>query len=166
MFMKWFVWQDVEVSGDNFLLPAFNRLCRTTAKINDGEIQASRTALFQILTNRFETFFEGSVNNTINLAIETEEQRDASFPGTMDTDDEDDDGPVVVPNEEIEASVARYSQSPTKPNLPKEEYPSSLKARYPVLFAAKLNHEDILMTCASIPILGSWPDKSHASCFY
>lgn len=63
--------------------------------------------------------------------------------------DNDSDGPIVVSTNEIEASIARSSQRPRIPFAP-VEYPKDERESFPLLFAAKLEHEDILMACSRI----------------
>lgn len=68
---------------------------------------------------------------------------------TSDTDDSD--GPVVVPSNEVEASIARSSQR-TRRNAPfiPTEYSEQEREAYQLLFATQMEHEDILMVCARI----------------
>ena len=65
-------------------------------------------------------------------------------------DDDDDDGPVVVSSEEIEASFARSSSSFVTPITTTEtkENINVLRKEYPLLAAAIMPNEDVLMTCA------------------
>lgn len=63
-----------------------------------------------------------------------------------DDDDDDSDGPVIVDMTEVEASLARRMEyDSSRPVLPQEVLTS-----YPLLVAAILPHEDIVMTCARI----------------
>jgi A1 cistron-splicing factor AAR2 len=67
---------------------------------------------------------------------------------TMDVDwgDEDEeDGPVVVSSEEIEASMARSSVAATTRD---DAITKELRTKYPLLVAAMTSSEDVLMTCA------------------
>lgn len=138
------IWQDVEISGDNFLLPALRKVCETAEKVKDGEIQSSRSILHEILCNRFKDSFEVTNDSEYEAAVGTHDEQLMD----MDTDDED-EKPVLITNEEIEASVARSSQTATEGRTyVKDEYPIALRKKYPILFAAKMEHEDILMTCA------------------
>lgn len=135
--------EDIEMSGDNFLVPALKKLCRTTAQIYDDEgMQAARTTLCRILENRFPNAFKSIDGNPRGPAPGSSMQ--------IDEEDDDENRPVVVSNEEVEASAARLSQTPSKsgPTSTTDQYPPSVRSRYLVLFAAKLEHEDILMTCA------------------
>lgn len=137
------------MSGGNFLLPALRKLCSNALKIKDGEIQASRYTLHQILVNRFKDSFDGdNVESDEELGMANGA---AGIDGkqAMEIDEDEEDAPIVVTNEEIEASQARTSESPAaNRHFPTEEYPLQLRKKYPVLFAAKMEHEDILMTCA------------------
>lgn len=67
-----------------------------------------------------------------------------------DSDDggSDSDGPIVVSNDEVQASLARLSQA--RPTNTPTEYSIQERDGYPLLFAAKLDHEDVLMACARI----------------
>lgn len=139
--------EDIETSGDNFLVPTLKNLVRTTDGIPDRRLQEARTKLCQILWNRFRDAFS-SIDNLQReegaRATETERSSDAE-----EAMEEDENMPVVVSNEEIEASLARSSlSSPLKAHKPSEQLPLSLQRKYPILFAAKMDHEDILMTCA------------------
>ena len=118
-------------------MPALLQLCQTTAEVDDDTLQSQRIHLCQILQQRFPTTFDGSV-------METKDE-DLS---TMQVDNHDSDEPVVVPHEQVQASLERSSNpTPSKP-VPPQYYPKSLQDKYPILFAAKMDHEDILMTCA------------------
>jgi len=58
-------------------------------------------------------------------------------------DDEDEDAPVVVAVEDVQASLTRSS-----PTGPRQSIPKEIQNSYPMLVAAMMPHEDILMTCA------------------
>ena len=78
-----------------------------------------------------------------------------------DDEDMEGDGPVIVPSEEIEESLARSAlvlacaakHSASRCILDKE-----LELKYPLLFAAMTPQEDIIMTCARL--LDTAPDVS------
>ena len=129
------------MSGNNFLIPALKKLCNTTSRIYDNEMQTVRTHLCKILENRFSDTFHSMDGNPRGPAPGTNMQLEDD-----DDDDENDDEsmPVVISTEEVEASSARSSQSPSKasraaPTM--EAFPPSIRNKYPVLFAAKLDHE-------------------------
>ena len=73
-------------------------------------------------------------------------------PWMNDMDDEDEDGPVVVPSEDIEASLARSSAAAAASvggtNQIMATVPNDIRVRYPILSAAIMPTEDIVMTCA------------------
>ena len=60
-----------------------------------------------------------------------------------DHDHDDEDAPVVVSAEDVQASLARSYPTP-------QPIPSEIQTAYPLLVAAILPHEDILMACARI----------------
>lgn len=131
------------MSGDNFLVPALQKLCNTTGQIYDNEMQTARAHLCKILENRFSDAFHSIGGNARGPAPGTDMQVDG------DGDDDNENKPVVVSNEEVEAASARSSQSPSKSSstVPKiEQFSPSIKKKYPVLFAAKLDHEVSLFT--------------------
>lgn len=148
------------MSGDNFLLPALEQLCSTALLVKDGPILTSRSTLYQILRNRFKTSFgnnsiAGNNHDSTNESTQqvTSMEVDNEYDNNQnngDGDGDNDEAPIVVTTEEIEASMARSSQSPaiTNKRYPIEQYPLEVQKKYPVLFAAKLEHEDIMMTCA------------------
>lgn len=70
---------------------------------------------------------------------------DNALASDGDQDDDDEDGPVVIPEEEIEAFTARSTEWKSYPQL---QYSQSLRESYPLLFAAMMPQEDVLMTCA------------------
>ena len=61
-----------------------------------------------------------------------------------ESDCDDEDGPVVVGMEEVQASLERSSDYKN----PRNDIPLGIQNRYPLLIAGIQNHEDILMTCA------------------
>ncbi len=68
-----------------------------------------------------------------------------------DVDDENDDnGPVVVPMEEVQASLDRAITSLPVSNILDYKTHREEKERFPFLFAAVSSDEDIMMTCARI----------------
>jgi hypothetical protein len=81
--------------------------------------------------NRFPTFFSDQLlDPDCNMEVE----------GVLF--DDDDDGPIVVAEEEFSATMARSSP------LEALATPKDIQERYPLLVAAIQTHEDILMTCA------------------
>lgn len=69
---------------------------------------------------------------------------------TMDIDwgnEDEEDGPVVVSSEEIEASMARSSVAVTARDA---AITKQLRTKYPLLAAAMTSSEDVLMTCARV----------------
>jgi A1 cistron-splicing factor AAR2 len=135
---------DVEMSGDNFLVPSMHRLISTLSRIDDEELKFSLTQLVTLLRDRFPNSFG-----------DLEAAGDGTGEGAkdlmnVDSDDEDEDGPVVVSNEEVEASFARSSEFSRQMASPVTEstYPESVRQQYPLLFAAVMPEEDVLMTCA------------------
>jgi hypothetical protein len=59
--------------------------------------------------------------------------------------DEESDPPVIFTSDEIEAAMDR-----TKNTTPQKASDGGIRALYPLLFAATLEHEDVLMACARL----------------
>jgi AAR2 protein len=127
--------EDAELSGENFLVPALRRLTSTISCSLDNALASQLGRLTQILESRFPGSFGDSVANTSD-----------DEDGTLADDVDDTDGPVVVSNEEMEASIARSSKSNTANEV--TVYSSEIRNAYPILFAAMIPPEDVLMTCA------------------
>ncbi|CAB9507746.1 Protein AAR2 homolog [Seminavis robusta] len=128
--------EDMETTGDNFLLPSLRQLCQTTAHIRDENLQAARTQLCRILENRFQGVVSTTTTTTTYMEMDSDEEED------------EEDKPVVVSTEEYEASMARASNTTPQQHGQKDQQPQNIRQQYPVLFAAQMDHEDILMTCA------------------
>jgi hypothetical protein len=136
---------DVEMSGDNFLVPSMHRLISTLSRIDDEDLTFSLTQLVTLLKDRFPNSF----SDLESAGDDTE--KEGKDPMNVDSDDDDDeDGPVVVSNEDVEASFARSSEISQQMATPVTDpaYPESVRQQYPLLFAAVMPHEDVLMTCA------------------
>lgn len=138
---------------DNFLIPSLRRLwhtlesCRGYAKLR----QAARD-LAQRLSNRWPQHFGAStvVANDDIQAMKPDGMVIDNDGDDDDRDDDDSDGPAVVAWEEVEASLQRQQQEETRNSTTNRvvTYTAELTARFPILFAARQPHEDIVMTCA------------------
>jgi hypothetical protein len=80
------------------------------------------------------------------MAVDTAPQRrDMRYYDSEEgEEDDDEDGPVMVAEEDIQASLERSSGA----SNPRNDIPFEVQSRYPLLLAAIQDHEDILMTCA------------------
>jgi A1 cistron-splicing factor AAR2 len=131
--------EDLDFSGDNFFVPAVNRLVRSMRKASTpllreaaGELKGSVTKLLPEM-NEYE---------------QNEPQLDEQAMVDAECiEDGDDDAPVVVSAEDYESSLARANKAPIGQ---RKAYSADLKNRYPLLFAAVQSHEDVLMTCARV----------------
>jgi AAR2 protein len=139
---------DNDTTDDNFLLPCLQRLCQSTASIRDANLQAARTQFCRILENRFPTIR----NNVNDIMVQQEPfMNDDEEDDNMDSDEGEEDSPVMVSLEDYEASLARTSSLPLsncKDPPIGVSIPLDIQLQYPILFAAQQDHEDILMTCA------------------
>ena len=64
--------------------------------------------------------------------------------------DSEDEDPVVVSSEEIDASITRQQSLILPKILIGQNHPDAHKCQYPLLFASMQCHEDIMMTCARV----------------
>ena len=87
---------------------------------------------------RFLSFVLGIFQSRFDFSLTSVEEAD----GVSDSDSED--GPTLVDMEDIEQSNARLSMNKTVST----EVDSMVKEKYPLLFAAIMPNEDVLMTCA------------------
>jgi hypothetical protein len=134
--------QDVDEAGNNFLLPSLKALCSNLARGNT--IDQRRILEFErLLSNKFPS---------IMILDEDDDMRASSrsyISGGNSTDSDDDsDAPVVVDIYDVEASLARSTNAGMSGVNAPRDLPPAVTALYPLLVAAILPHEDILMTCA------------------
>jgi hypothetical protein len=128
----------VDEAGNNFLLPSLKQLCRNLSRTNIVTQEEESVTQFQkLLANKFPTSFQEEETMDIRV-IDDDEMEDG--------DDEDEDAPVVVAAEEVHASLARSSTAVSKRK--RLDVPIEIQKVYPLLVAAIMPHEDILMTCA------------------
>jgi hypothetical protein len=131
---------DGQLSVDNVLMQSLQRYLSTLSRVVDKDIVSALERFRKLLVDRFPDHFGEDITQSI-------EETTMDTGAFMDSEDDDEDGPIVVPADEIEASFARskpvaqsYSKTP--------DYPGEIRLRYPLLFAAMTPNEDIVMTCA------------------
>jgi len=123
----------------------------------------SVSSLTKILSSRFPGFADSDAQQVdcdeaagqeSTEMDESNNQVRISGMGEMELsyESDSDGGPVVVPSDEVEASFARSASTKLRPNVPSvpAEYSKQERETYQLLFAAKMEHEDILMACARI----------------
>lgn len=164
--------EDVEYSGDNFFVPAVQRLCSVCSNaMQDERVRKNLACFVTTISNRFPTVFsdgaaqareeEGNMDSVEeeNESVEVNNLQNSGSGGIgqnvvmqtdLDDDSDDDSGPVIVPNEEVEASLARSSEQKLESRYPVQEYSQEYRKAYPLLFASLTPQEDILMACARI----------------
>jgi len=136
--------EDVDEAGNNFLLPSLRALCKNLSRANICDA-SSFLQLQRLLSNKFPSMLIVEDDEDVADSRAMEVGLDSMDDGNTDNDD-DSDGPVVVDMVDVEASLARSSQG-VHPSL-RQSLPASVLEDYPLLVAAILPHEDILMTCA------------------
>lgn len=82
------------------------------------------------------------------------EERNFDYNDSSGEDEDDEDGPVVVPMEEVQASIERSAAIRLRALPTTQNESSSIldnhKQKYPFLFSAVSDGEDVLMACARI----------------
>lgn len=121
----------------------------------------SLASLTHLLSTRFPSFVDDDNAQQVDRGESTrkEHTKMEAFNEQMNDDvkmsdgesDCDSSGPVVVPSDEVQASFDRLSQkrghqAPSNPT----EYSKQEREAYQLLFAARMEHEDVLMACARI----------------
>ena len=153
-----------EEEEDNFLVAALQRLMATASACFGDDKSASLDRFQTMLRDNFPSHFEQTeedleVLDVSNKMVVDDDNNNTKMMGnSFDDYEDDDDAPVVVPTEEVEASMARASEiSPSRHHRPHgsaatgEQYSRQIREQYPLLFAANAasaSTEDILMTCA------------------
>jgi A1 cistron-splicing factor AAR2 len=151
--------EDIEYSGDNFFVPAVQRLCTTCSQIPSERLMKALSSLSVILMSRFPSIVEEQLDRHGSERRVEEERHEKVNLGLVNanvedhvtdmSESDDDGGPVIVPSDEVEASLARLEKTP-RSCAPSLEYSDQDRIAYPFLFAAKLQQEDVLMTCARV----------------
>lgn len=111
----------MELSGGNFFVPVMKRLVSSLALSDNRELKDASISLSAILSKFSDQDEQGP---------------------SIELDSDEDDRPVVVSMEDYKASMSR--SIPPKSTQSNDEH----KLRYPILFAAILPHEDVIMACA------------------
>ena len=157
-------------SGENnFLIGALKRLCAacdTLSEANEtnNRIKGMPMKLQKLVSNRFHVNISSSsaapdltdcdIDMTTDAyATECGGDNTVQKDSTNDEELEDEDGPVIVPSSEVEASISRSSME----RLQAKKYNAVLnqdyeqhRTIYPLLFAAISPQEDVVMTCARV----------------
>ncbi len=125
-------------------MPAVKRLCDLSR--NQTENRALQIQADDLLQQLYSKISVSSYNNE-------SEENPRDLDGIMDEcEGDDEDGPVVVPMDEITASMERTTSTTKEQNhFRRENNIDRVHAsKYPFLFASMIDDEDILMTCARI----------------
>ena len=162
--------KDDDFAGDNVFLPAIQRItsnCIATSgnlnpdrtKMHDercwSEINTVVLELRQLTKIRFGVEYS-DLEQKVSTKDPGTEMMDVKRGGEeseLDYDSDDEDGPVIVPMEEIQESINRSDNIQLHHTGTSSSHNSKLhryRERYPFLFAAISMDEDILMTCARI----------------
>lgn len=138
------VQQDEEIMDGTFLFSSIGRLC------NNCKIESQYQNLVNNaneLMKQFETSFP---QYKIDIETDNASAKDNGNYINMDEDEveDDEDSPIVVPFDEVEASMVRCSHIPKTQSITHDD--TAYASKYPFLFASMIDDEDILMACARI----------------
>lgn len=167
--------QEVEYSAgeNNFMVEALRQLCHACENVGkrkrDGDsivesLKSASQKLRQLFHDRFglDVFLTKTTDDndmeTDALWATTGEDYEGC-PGGTDTnelyenqeedDGDEEDGPVMIPFDQIEASIARSSVESSQASKRCDDFASHRK-EYPLLYAAMSSGEDEVMACARI----------------
>ncbi len=125
----------------NFLFPSIQRLCLLCEK----QLETNQTLvniagdLLQNIRKIFPDLIDSEMECIDRDSFKSEEEEYS-----------DEDCPIVVPFEEVEASIDRSSNEKSRFSGLGDDKKSIYSSKYPFLFASIMEDEDILMTCARI----------------
>jgi A1 cistron-splicing factor AAR2 len=163
--------EDIDEAGGNFLLPSLQRLQRNLCDRHQRHEIGSNIEQYQTIINNFQHVLENKFPQTFKIQeLSSRDHHDSNDNDHFSEDDDDDDddamvmlgdddvdvdvddedGPVMVSVEEIEASLARSAETTNNNNNQRtsSSIPNEIQTAYPLLTAAVMPNEDILMTCA------------------
>lgn len=170
--------EDIEYSGDNFLIPALKRLNSNLLynSNNEESLSLKMKSISSFMRDRFNLDVslqyddikednededdDKHLNLTKNNSHKMKDLHESNLHTSEYDDDEDEDQPVIVPYEEIQASEERMTRTSyttfnnttftdnTTADL--NDHSSLMMKKYPLLFAAKTSQEDLLMTCSRV----------------
>lgn len=129
----------------NFLFPSIQRLCLLCEKQSEkNQILANIAGdLLQNIRKIFPDLIDSEMESIDRGSFKSEEEEYS-----------DEDDPIVVPFEEVEASIGRSSKNKasrfSSHAVLGDDKKSIYSSKYPFLFASIMEDEDILMTCARI----------------
>jgi hypothetical protein len=124
----------MDEAGNNFLIPLLKQLCQNLS--NSIVIKDENWTRFRsLLINRFPNSFSNNVS-----IIELDD--------SMMEDEDDEDAPIIVSTADVEASLARSSAC--SHHHQQTGIAMDIRRAYPLLVAAVMPQEDIIMTCARI----------------
>lgn len=168
-----FFQEDVEYSSgqQNFMIEALGRLCYACDGVVDdcGELNGLKSAslkLKRMLSDRFHVDLSSSqsrmnddemeaeeesmpVNSNYNYNVALIQNQPVIMDEECDDDDDGEDGPVIVPYDQVESSLSRSAATflTTRVDTTDE---AMHRQSYPLLYAAMSQQEDVVMCAARI----------------
>lgn len=165
--------QEVEYSSGqkNFLIQALERLCGACDDLVAGDrseidgLKSATLKLKRMLRDRFHYIMSSSLSRTNDADMEIEEEcppivyegnettvSSEQIHDAVEDDEEDEDGPVIVPFDEFESSLSRSAALLHTTHTPVADVEEAKKHRhnYPLLFAAMSPQEDVVMCAARV----------------
>jgi len=136
-FLPFAIDKDVDYSEGSFLFPTLNRL-----------LDICRGALISpklLYLKDFEQALERKTRITLANEYGDRQPSDSDSERSVDDTEDELDDPVVVTSDEFQASMERIRTTAVIGVRNDDN-----RVSYPLLFAATLEHEDILMACARI----------------
>ena len=146
--------EEDDEAGGNFLLPSLQRLQRNLS----GNMDATVMDKFQnVLQSKFPQTFSSLEDSGLRIQLLPDGGEDIDDDDAMqdadndiEHDNDNEDGPVMVSQDEIQAAMARSTYATPSNNNSNNtiDIPRDIQEKYPLLMAAMQPHEDVVMTCA------------------
>jgi A1 cistron-splicing factor AAR2 len=135
---------DTEDEEENSIASALKRLVQTCRRQGDNEdmLQRLSSLIEDRLCARIQSVDEDDEEEG---RVSEEEGDDYSNAGESDDDSE---GPMIVEMDDYEAALQRNQATNPATVSHSVPYAPAIATNYPILWAAKQEHEDLVMTCA------------------
>lgn len=144
---------DEEEEGENSIATALQRLVQTWKKqgLDSNNDEEALQHLSNLIQDRLCPRIQ-SVHNDDDDGDDDFDDNAKEVDHDSDGDDIDDDdgseGPMIVDTDDYEAALQRNQQSNRAFSTSSIYYTPEIAKNYPILWAAKQDHEDLVMTCA------------------
>ncbi|GAX25919.1 hypothetical protein FisN_6Hh043 [Fistulifera solaris] len=135
---------DTEDEEENSIATALQRLVQTWRRQGDNEDMLQR--LSSLIEDRLCAKIQSVDEDDEEGGLESEEEGD--HYRNLDESDDESEGPMIVEMDDYEAAIQRNKTTNRATLSYSVPYAPEIATNYPILWAAKQEHEDLIMTCA------------------